>query len=57
MWKICFEDNNRNVVDYLEFNHYRKAREYFDSLVLVQFQKAVLCRADGTFLDSKEKSS
>ena len=57
MWKIYFEDNNRNVVDYLEFNHYRKAREYFDSLVLVQFQKAVLCRADGTFLDSKEKSS
>jgi hypothetical protein len=56
MWKICFEDNNRDVVDYLEFNHYRKARECFDALVLKDFAKAVLIRDDGTFLALKEKS-
>lgn len=56
MWKICFEDETKTVVDELEFRNYRKAQECFDALVLQDFAKAVLIRADGTFLALKEKS-
>ena len=56
MWKICFEDNTKKVVDEIEFTSFRQAREFFDKLVLNDFAKAVLIRKDGTFLALKEKS-
>ena len=56
MWEICFEDKNETVVNKMEFDNYRKARECFDALVLKDFEKAVLIRKDGTFLDLKEKT-
>jgi len=56
MWKICFEDEFKNVVEEIEFTAFRKARDCFDALVLEDFAKAVLIREDGTFLALKEKS-
>lgn len=56
MWKIYFEDETGTVVDELEYNNYGKARAAFDALNLRTYQKAVLTREDGTFLDLKEKT-
>lgn len=55
MWKIYFENARGKTVDELDFGNFRKAREVFDALVLQDFAKAVLCKADGTFLDLKTR--
>jgi glucan phosphoethanolaminetransferase (alkaline phosphatase superfamily) len=56
-WKICFEDQNGNLVDELDFSNYAIAKRHYDEIILEHFQKVVLIRDNGTLLVMKTKYS